>query len=162
MAEFSVNLQIGNQTIEKYARLPEDIRASLRQEIPRLTKELARRVRAKLVPGQLFKTTTRLLPAVTVTMVENAHEIYGKVYIDPAKFPLVVSRTLESGSKPHEIVAKHSPFLYFYWEKLGKNVAFKRVHHPGFPGRSYMQSSLDEMQADIKSGLTDSVLRVIK
>jgi hypothetical protein len=140
----------------KYPKLTEDLRASLRASIPALTKELAARVREKLVPGALFKTTARLLPAVTVRMIENPNEIYGTVFIDPGKFPNVVAHTLESGSVAHEI--EGNPYLAFFFEKLGQNVVFRRVHHPGFEGRSYMQSSLDEMQDELKQKATEQVL----
>lgn len=156
-----VTIKVDGQEIERYERLPETVRSNLRQDIPPLTRKLADRVRSKLAPGVLFKTTSRLLPAIASQMIENTNEIYGRVFVDENKFPGVVARTLESGSKPHVIMAKNAPALSFFWEKLGRRVAFKRVNHPGFPGRSYMQSSLDEMQGEIKAGLEHSVLESI-
>lgn len=157
-----VSVTVDGKAYRKFDKLPEDIRSALRAEIPSLTKDLATRVRAKLIPGALFKTTTRLLPAVGVKMVENTKEIYGTVYIDQGKFPNVVAHTLESGSRPHDIVVKNAKALYFFWAKLGRHVAFLRVHHPGFEGRSYMQSSLDEMMPEIVRRERDAVLQPVQ
>lgn len=153
----NISAKIEGKAIPHYKRLPEDLRARLRSEIPFLTKQLASRVREKLAPGALFKTTDHILPAVNVEMVENSREIYGRVYIDPKKFPNVVAHTLESGSRPHEIAAVNAPMLVFFWAKVGQVVAFKRVHHPGFEGRSYMKSSADEMKDELVGRVSNAV-----
>lgn len=155
-------ITVSGKAFETFPKLTEAARAKLRGQIPGLTKQLADRVRSKLAPGTLFKTSTRLLPAVKSEMVENTTQIYGRVYIDQNKFPNVVAHTLESGSRPHDIVVKNAKSLFFFWEKLGKNVAFMRVHHPGFEGRSYMQSSLDEMRAALVAGMREAVVDGLK
>lgn len=142
----------------KYKKLPEELRGTLRETIPPLTRKLADRVRAKLAPGVLFKTTTNLLPAVRAVMIENTKEIFGRVYIDPARFPEVVAETLEGGSKAHIIRAKNASALFFFWEKLGKNVAFKEVHHPGFEGRSYMKSTSEEFLPEMTETMRLAIL----
>lgn len=152
------SISVSGPAFEKFPKLTESARASLRSEIPGLTKQLADRVRAKLAPGNLFKTSAHILPAVRSEMVENTTQIYGRVYIDQRKFPNVVAHTLESGSKPHDIVVKNAKSLFFFWERMGKNVAFMRVHHPGFAGRSYMQSSLEELKADLIAGMRKAVV----
>lgn len=42
------------------------------------------------------------------------------------------------GSKRHDIVARRAKLLRFYWEKVGRNVAFPRVDHPGSKGNEYL------------------------
>lgn len=153
----SIHARVEGTAIPHYDRLPEDLRARLRSEIPFLTKQLASRVREKLAPGALFKTSERILPAVNVEMVENPTEIYGRVYIDPGKFPNVVAHTLESGSRAHEIAAVNATALVFFWARVGQVVAFKRVHHPGFGGRSYMESSLNEMKDELVGKISNAV-----
>lgn len=37
----------------------------------------------------------------------------------------------ELGAKPHPITAKNAPALFFFWPKVGANVMFKSVNHPG-------------------------------
>lgn len=153
-----ITATVSGRVFEKLDRLPESLRSQLRSRIPDLTRALAERVRSKLAPGTLFKTTTHLLPAIKSQMVENAAEIYGRVYVDPSMFKPVVAHTLESGSRAHVITARNAPALSFFWEKLGRRVSFRSVNHPGFVGRSYMQSSLDEMKAEITAGLEQSVI----
>ena len=153
-----VSIEVDGKVVAKYEKLPDNLRSKLRSEIPSLTRDIKALVAAKLAPGALFKTSTRLLPALSSQMVENKDELYGRVYIDGTKFPNVVAHTLESGSKPHLIVARNAPALVFFWEKLGRVVAFKSVNHPGFPGRSYMQSTLDENADMIADRLNRSVL----
>ncbi len=157
MADQIVQARVEGSAFIRYPKLTEDIRAALRSEIPGITQDLAARIRDKLSPGGLFKTTDRLLPAVAVKMIENSNSIYGTVYIDPGKFPSIIANVLESGSRPHIIEAKNANSLFFFWEKLGMNVAFKKVNHPGFPGRSYMQSSLDEMHDEITERMREAV-----
>lgn len=157
-----LTIDVAGKAFVEFPKLTEKTRARMRSEIPFLTKKLADRVRQKLAPGALFKTTTRILPAVKSEMVENTKEIYGRVYIDKSMFPNVVAHTLESGSRAHEIAAKNASALFFFWPRLGANVAFKRVWHPGFPGRSYMQSSLDELKADLAAQLSNAVTKELK
>lgn len=155
-----VTVSVEGKVLAKYEKVPEQLRSRLRVMLPQLTRDVKAKVAAKLAPGALFKTTTRLLPALSSQMVENKDEIYGRVFIDEGKFPGVVAATLERGSKAHVIAAVNAPALVFFWEKLGRVVAFKSVNHPGFEGRSYMQSTLDEMQGEITGRLNRSVLDV--
>lgn len=153
-----ITVSVEGQVFGKYDHLTDRLRTALRQNIPELTKEIKRRVAEKLAPGVLFKTTTRLLPALSSEMVENSKEIYGRVYIDEAKFPGVVAATLERGSKPHEIEAKNAAALSFFWERLGIHMVIRKVNHPGFEGRSYMQSTLDESKGYIDDVISRAVL----
>lgn len=156
-----IEIEVSGKVIAKYERLPNEIRSRLRHDLPDITRDVKARVAAKLVPGVLFKTTTRLAPALSSQMIESKDEIYGRVYIDRNKFPPVVAHTLESGSRAHEIAARLAPVLVFFWEKLGKVVAFKRVWHPGFEGRSYMHSTMEEMRDEIAERLNRSVMGAI-
>ena len=46
---------------------------------------------------------------------------------------------VEHGSKPHEIVARYAKALAFQWK--GAMRFFKRVQHPGFPGRKFVEKT---------------------
>jgi len=50
-----------------------------------------------------------------------------------ASYALVV----EEGSKPHEILPRFAKALAFEWK--GAIRFFKRVQHPGFPGRRFVE-----------------------
>lgn len=155
------------KVLAKFRSLPERLRAKLRQVIPPVTQMLADTVRAKLRPGSLgtsaqtglplFRTTDRLLPAVTARMVENSQGIVGRVFVDPDKFSGVAAMSLESGARPHVIEARNASALFFFWDKMGKNVALRRVNHPGFPGAFYMRDSLKEKRAEISAAITSAV-----
>lgn len=162
MAEGFPTVEVdARNAIARFTKIPENVRNNLRRDIPGLTKSVTKTVREKLIPGVLFKTTTRLLPAVRQMMVENPHEVVGRVFVDPTLFPAVVANTLESGSRPHEIRARYASALFFFWAKLGKNVAFQKVNHPGFAGRSYMQSSFQEHLPDIRATLEASIFEAV-
>lgn len=150
--------------LAKLRILPERLRNRLRTTIPGVTRDLADKVRTKLAPGALgtsprtglplFNTTNRLLPAVAARMVENVNAVKGRVFIDPAKFPSVAAMSLESGARPHTITARNASALFFFWPKVGANVAFKSVNHPGFPGAFFLRDSLAEQMPEIREALT--------
>jgi phage gpG-like protein len=43
-------------------------------------------------------------------------------------------------TRPHPIVAKNRPYLVFWWDRIGKWMKIKSVHHPGsrIPARPYL------------------------
>ena len=161
-----IQVEVDGKVIAEYERLPNKLRAQLRHDLPEITREVKAAVAAKLTPGALFKTTNRLLPALSSEMVETTkNEIYGRVYIDGRKFPSVIANTLESGSRPHPIKAKFAPALVFFFEKLGHWVRIappRFVNHPGFPGRSYMKSTFDEKKDHITDRLKQSVAKAFE
>jgi hypothetical protein len=46
------------------------------------------------------------------------------------------------GTSPHEIRARGNGMLRFFWEKVGANVAFRKVSHPGTKRNPFVQESL--------------------
>jgi hypothetical protein len=150
-----------SHAIAKFDAIPESVRNRLRVTIPGLTKTLQSGVQAKLAPGVLFKTTPKWV--IRAVMVENSKEIVGRVFVDPASpdGSAIYAAIHEFGGKtgPHTITAVNAAALYFFWAKLGKNVMFKTVHHPGsvMQERSYMRSTFDEQRADIVEELTEAV-----
>ena len=49
---------------------------------------------------------------------------------------------VQRGTPPHTIEAKGSA-LYFYWDKVGSYVFFKRVHHPGTKPNPYVTRAIE-------------------
>src|SRR6266446_1185222 len=133
--------------------IPEDVRRNLRGLIPDLTRRLASRVDANLSAG--LKTRRRL--QVRSAMVENSKGITGRVTISSTSEPMMLPFWLEHGTKVHAIEARNAKALYFFWEKMGKNVAFKRVMHPGFAGIHYMHNAFEAMSGEIKSTIRKAV-----
>jgi hypothetical protein len=62
---------------------------------------------------------------------------------------------IEYGSAAHDIVPTKAKALHFMWG--GQERFFKRVHIPAQPARSFIRSSLAEMQGDIDAELTEAV-----
>lgn len=48
---------------------------------------------------------------------------------------------VHEGARPHIIRARRVPLLRFYWEKVGRNVAFRQVNHPGNAPRPFLRNA---------------------
>lgn len=48
---------------------------------------------------------------------------------------------VHEGARPHVIRARRAPMLRFYWEKVGRNVAFRSVNHPGSAPRPFLRNA---------------------
>lgn len=133
---------------------PQLVRRLLRAVIPDLTKRLGALVDSNLDHG--LKTRRRLV--VKKEMVENPKELYGRVTTVAIAPPALLPQWLEDGTAPHMIEARNASALFFFWEKMGKNVAFKSVHHPGFAGIHYTRNAFEAMEDEIKRAMTKAVL----
>ena len=61
---------------------------------------------------------------------------------------------VEKGSRPHEILARFAKALAFPWK--GAMRFFKRVQHPGFPGRRFVERTREA----VKPKLFDLMQRI--
>jgi hypothetical protein len=159
MADVQITVD-ATKALAKLDHIPLAVRNNLRGIIPDLTKQLGALVNAKL--DTELKSRTRI--QVKQELVENPTSIYGRVaavWTGDSKSAMV-PQVLESGARAHEIVAVNAQALSFFWEKMGKNVMFKRVMHPGFPGIHYMANSFAEMRSDIVSKIRTVVLQGAK
>lgn len=139
--------------------IPEEVRARLRAVLPSIGRKLAAGIDQKLNTD--FKSRTHL--RVDGEMRENPSEIFVEVSVKwtGESRANMVPAVLDTGSKPHIIAAKNANSLYFFWEKMGKNVAFKYVNHPGFPGTQYMKRTLGEQQDEITATLKRNVIEAM-
>lgn len=133
--------------------IPEAVRKNLRAIIPDLTKRLGAAVETNLNTG--LKSRNRL--QVKKEMVENPTSLYGRVTTVSTREPQMLPLWLESGTKAHEIAARNASALFFFWDKVGRDVAFKRVQHPGFAGIHYTENAFNTMEAEIIEKLTSAV-----
>lgn len=148
------------RALAKLNALTPRIRDALRGVIPDLTRQLGTRVDRNLDAG--LKSRTHI--QVKQEFVENPTSIYGRVsavWTGDARAKMVPA-VLESGSKEHDIVAVNAKALSFFWERVGKNVMFKRVHHPGFAGIHYMQNAFDQMKSQISQDIRSAVTRAAR
>lgn len=59
---------------------------------------------------------------------------------------------LSVGSRPHIIRALHARFLHFFWSAKGRWFMGLTVHHPGYKGTGYLQTTWQETQDELSSG----------
>lgn len=135
------------------AGIPESVRRNLRAIIPDITKRLGAAVDANL--DARLKTRRRL--TVRKEMVENPTALYGRVTTVANPGPALLPLWLEEGTRPHEIAAKNASALFFFWEKMGRNVVFRRVMHPGTPAFHYSTDAFKAMEAEIVASLSQAV-----
>jgi phage gpG-like protein len=135
----------------KLARIDQQTRTALRGEIVRLTQALATLVRAKLSGGVLNKRTGRLYNSVQSMLIENTTSIYGRVSTQGVPYAAI-----------HEFggIIQHPGSSKFQaWQNAGAWVYthMTRAHDITMPERSYMRSSLADMQAEIVERMTVAV-----
>lgn len=137
-----------NQAMVKFGPtgIPVAVRNALRGVLPALTKKLGDEIENNLNTG--LKTRRRLV--VKKEMVENPTGIYGRVTTISTSEPYMLPLWLEDGTAPHIIRAKNASALFFFWEKVGQNVAFVQVSHPGFRGIQFTKNAWDKLEPEIK------------
>lgn len=82
--------------------------------------------------------------ALLATIREAHHApMVGRVYVGTDYWASV-----EYGSRPHDIRA-HNPngALHFFWEREGREVFFRSVHHPGTPAQPFMRVAIYTVRA---------------
>lgn len=138
--------------------IPEQIRRNLRAAIPDLLRDLSGRIDANLSVLKSRKNL-QLKGGPQGQMVENANEIVGIAQMTWTGDPKasMVPQVLETGARPHKIRAVNAKALSFFWPKVGSQVFFKEVNHPGFPGIRYMERAFESMQTKIVDRLTQAV-----
>lgn len=78
--------------------------------------------------------------------------VSGGIYAGGRQAPYAIP--VHEGSRPHKIVARRAPMLRFFWEKIGKNVAFRSVNHPGVKARPFLRN------AAIRAAVTDPDVKI--
>ena len=135
----------------KVGRVDQATRAALRGVVVSLTKSLASLVRIKLSGQVLQKRTGRLYDSITSTMIENPSSVYGVVKTAGVPY----ARIHEFGG-----VIKHPGSSKFQAWQGPNGMVFThgtRPHTIPMPERSYMRSSLAEMQDEIIARMTSAV-----
>jgi hypothetical protein len=137
--------------------IPEQVRKNLRALLPDLT----RRVGAQVESNLDSRLKSRRTLEVKKELVESPNYIYGRVRLvaNPPS-PSFLPDILESGARAHLI--QGNPILSFFWDKVGKQVFFPQVNHPGFSGTQSMKDAFDSMQSVIRSNLEDSVFGAVR
>lgn len=61
-----------------------------------------------------------------------------------------ISVLVHEGTPPHQIAARRSPYLVFYWPKIGKVVVTKSVNHPGTKPQRFLVDALEDLRGHIR------------
>lgn len=130
-AKFSSQLSLVRRRLTD---ISEEAQRGLEEETKQIAIETAEQLRVT-TPGVDLPRGWKAVPLPTT----RAAARWAVLNTDPrANAPVPRSSTgrtllnvLEYGTMPHKIEAKNAPMLAFFWEKLGINVRFRKVQHPG-------------------------------
>lgn len=157
---FKIELKGDTELIAKIDAAPESVRKELTKEITAIVLELEGHIKNDKLSGQVLHVVSgdlrRSVHAV-LPVLQTATGVMGKVaQSGDVKYGGI--HEFGGTTSPHIIEAKNGEALHFLMG--GKDVFFKRVHHPGsvMPERSYMRSGL----ADLRDDIVDRLQRAVK
>ena len=139
--------------------MPEKVHQKVRNAVDKLTILLQNRVRGQKLAGQVLKYHTHHLQQSIQRRVEDsATSVVGIVFNNKALAPYGAIHEYGGVIPAHEIVAKKAQALAFLWN--GKMSFFKKVQIPNvtMPERSFLRSSLSDMQGQIIADLKQAVI----
>lgn len=135
---------------------------AIRKRLDEVDAKLQRKIQTEKLRGgnPLHQRTGKLINSIRMIPAQVAgSKVAG--YVEGAGGPAWYGRLHEYGTdRAYEIVPVNKKALAFMLN--GKQVFAKRVQHQGFPERSFMRSSLAEMQEQIKSELQEAVNEVVR
>jgi hypothetical protein len=110
---------------------------AVKEDVGRIGRRVVNRV-----AGEIKTEAKRIVP------VRTGHT-RATIGVSPARerAPFLISaevsaggaaRFLQEGTRPHIIRARRAAALHFYWEKMGREVWFKHVSHPGTRPNPFM------------------------
>jgi phage gpG-like protein len=136
--------------------MPDTIRTTVSTQLQSLTQSLLGTVQDKLDGGVLQSKSGRLRDSISSMVEDSGDVISGSVFVD-GDVPYAAIQEYGGSTKAHVIEASNAKVLAFSWQ--GKDAFFKRVSHPGsvIPERSYLRSSLADMQDEILAGMEDAI-----
>ena len=125
-----------------------------------------RRLRARIIG--LVSSHTRLMkvharrnaPVGEGTLKQSITSLtrgmYGAVYT-----PLEYAPSVEKGADPHEIRPNQADALHFFWEKVGREVFFGQVDHPGQEAQGFFEDAANEIYPRMKRAVKREVRKTI-
>lgn len=157
----SVELRGESDLIARLTAAPNKVRSSLYTAVLKLTLQLEDKVKQKLSGDVLNVVSGTLRRSITHSVEQTSKGVVGKVY-SSGDVPYARIHEFGGTTQPHEIVATKAQALHFVWN--GKEVFFKRVHHPGsvIPERSYLRTSFEEMRPLMAPALKDAIVAGLK
>ena len=121
-----------------------------------MAQALADKVGEKLDGQVLNSVTGKLKSSIASSVDEDGDQVSGNVFVD-GDVPYAAIQEYGGMTKAHIIEVAAGKALAFSYQ--GKTQFFRSVNHPGsvIPERSYLRSSLEDMQDDIVAGMGDAL-----
>lgn len=157
----NVTLTGDRELIERFASMPDRVRAALVQKVSYLALGLEEKVKKKLSGDVLKVRTGNLRRSIQHKVDQSAAAVTGTVYSSgDVKYAAI--HEFGGRTKAHVIEAASGKTLAFTMN--GKQVFARRVNHPGskIPERSFLRSSLTDMRDEIVAGLHQAVADALK
>jgi hypothetical protein len=140
----SVKLEITTKGLRdihgRFVKVTEGMSFTMRQRVQMLMRSLREAVRRE-TPGGL----KRYVGYRTEVLSQRPANVVGRVVLKKAPsppYPPKIWDYILKGTPPHVILPRNKQALAFYWTKMGRDVVFKSVQHPGtdpndFPARAW-------------------------
>jgi phage gpG-like protein len=157
----NVTLTGDRELIERFATMPDRVRAALVQKVSHLALRLEEKVKKKLSGDVLNVRTGNLRRSIQHQVDQSAAAVTGTVYSSgDVKYAAI--HEFGGRTKAHVIEAVSAKALAF--QIGGKQVLARRVNHPGskIPERSFLRSSLTDMRDEIVAGLHQTVVDTLR
>lgn len=106
-----------------------------RREVRALTAAVNRKARSN-APGGPY-STGRLKSSINWSIRTVGDSVIGRSGSD-----LIYAYSVHEGQPARTITPKRAPYLGFYWRRVGKNVRFLSVSHPGTAPQPYLVQAL--------------------
>ncbi len=157
----NVTLTGDRELIAKLDSMPGKLQIALLQKVSDLTLKLEALVKQKLTNDVLNVRSGNLRRSIARQVNSSATSVIGKVFSSgDVKYAAI--QEYGGQTKAHVIEAINGKALAF--KMGGKEVFFRKVNHPGsnIPERSFLRSSLADMQEEITEGLHQTVVETLK
>lgn len=135
-----------DRALLRLGKMPDEVRASLKAEADVLATKLRDKSKDKF--SEFFQSRTgAFLKSIKKSVRSNKNGVVGKVFSRSK-----VAHLLERGTRPHDIRSKNAKALAFLGGKFAEV-----VHHPGIRGHTIINAAFQDMQDEIRSGLSRAV-----
>ena len=142
------------QIMARLSVMPDKLRAAFLKKTYALAEKLKSKVQQNLTNRLLNIRTGKLVRSIFQQVTNSTNEVSGRVY--SSGLPYARIQEFAGQTKAHVIEAVNGKALAF--NMRGKEVFFKRVHHPGstIKGARYMGSAFQEMAPEIQAGYREA------
>lgn len=122
----------------RFARANQGLVTALESELHRLGRVATRTLKDE-APG------TRLPTRISYRIERTSRQSW-KLDVGVRGYDPDVLKYILRGTRPHTIVAVRARALHFYWEKVGREVYFRRVFHPGTKANPFIMRAIISLQ----------------